>query len=147
MPKKILVPTDGSECSRRALHTAIDYAKLLDSEVEMLCVVDAVPELFGSELLSTDILDTAYAFKDIDVESIGCRVFDFVLEGADTSGVKLTQKIRKGHPATEIIGAIDDGFNLVVIGIKGHGKLGGTLTGSVTRRVLVDAPCPVLVVK
>jgi nucleotide-binding universal stress UspA family protein len=142
MSKKILVPTDGSTCSRRALQTAMEYAKLLDSEIEMLCVVETSPDLLGS-----DFLNSVETFQDIDVDAIGQKVFDFVLEGVDTTGVKLTRNVIKGHPATEIIGKVDDGFGLVVIGIKGHGKLGGTLTGSVTRRVLVGAPCPVLVVK
>lgn len=40
MTQKILVPHDGSEMSDRALNKAIEFAKLLNSEIIILHILD-----------------------------------------------------------------------------------------------------------
>ena len=38
--EKIMVPTDGSEFSRRALKTALEFARKFNAEVELLFVMN-----------------------------------------------------------------------------------------------------------
>jgi nucleotide-binding universal stress UspA family protein len=42
---------------------------------------------------------------------------------------------------------MDDGFDIIIIGSKGMGGGKSWILGSVSRKVIEDAPCPVLVVK
>jgi nucleotide-binding universal stress UspA family protein len=53
-----------------------------------------------------------------------------------------------GDEATEIVRlAVDEGFDLIVMGTHGRTGLSRLLMGSVAEQVLRRAPCPVLTVK
>jgi nucleotide-binding universal stress UspA family protein len=141
MIKKILVATDASEYSQRALEKAIEYAKKFQSEI-ILIHVFTQPRSYGT---FTGLPTIEYS--EDEVNQIGKKIFDITLEGIDTSGVNIEKKTVIGHPATSILKEINEEVDLVVMGSKGHGPLSGTLIGSVTQRVLGLAPCSVLVVK
>lgn len=56
--------------------------------------------------------------------------------------------VKLGHPVDVILEQVDDtGCDLVVMGAHGHGMLGDTMMGSVSRRVLRRCKKPVLVVR
>ncbi|KUG03442.1 uspa [hydrocarbon metagenome] len=78
---------------------------------------------------------------------MGEQILNATLKGIDVSQVIVSKKTVTGYPASEIIDEIKRGFDLVVMGSRGHRPLVGAVLGSVTQRVLADAPCPVLVVK
>ena len=52
-----------------------------------------------------------------------------------------------GDPATELLGACEEDVDLLVLGSRGYGPLTRVLLGSVSRKVIRDAPCPVLAVR
>jgi nucleotide-binding universal stress UspA family protein len=52
-----------------------------------------------------------------------------------------------GDPATELTRECAEGVDLLVVGSRGYGPLARVLLGSVSRKVVEDAPCPVLVVR
>jgi nucleotide-binding universal stress UspA family protein len=55
---------------------------------------------------------------------------------------------REGHPDREIVAEAKEGkYDLVVVGCRGHKGWKGVLMGSVSAKVVAEAPCPVLVVK
>jgi nucleotide-binding universal stress UspA family protein len=62
-------------------------------------------------------------------------------------GVELDVDVRPGHPA-ELISrvAADGGYDLVVLGHRGH-FLRDHLLGSTADRVAEQAPCPVMIVR
>ena len=142
MFKRILVTTDASEYSRRALSTAIGIAKQFQSEIELVHVIATPYPLYGDIISGT----TAFLSKE-QVQMLGNRVFEATLTGLDTGQVKIHKKIRQGLPAPSILAEIKRDFDLVVIGSRGYGPVAGIFVGSVTQRVLADCPCPVLVVK
>ena len=141
MIKRILVATDASEYSRHALSTAVEYAKQFNAEIELIHVVTqptmAYPDLAGNFLL----------FSDEQIAEIGKDVLDATLKGIDVGQVPITRKVISGYPATAILDELRRDIELVVMGPKGHGPIASVFVGSVTQRVLADAPCPVLVVK
>jgi nucleotide-binding universal stress UspA family protein len=64
------------------------------------------------------------------------------------AGVPATAKIRRGETAAELIAeAREFEADLVIVGSRGIGGLARLLLGSVARRVLLHAPCSVLVVR
>lgn len=55
-------------------------------------------------------------------------------------------KITQGDPADEIVDeATDGGYQLVVVGTHGRGRLGRLVLGSVSSAVAERAPCPVVI--
>lgn len=141
MIKRILVATDASEYSRHALSAAIEYAKQFQAEIELLHVVSqpsiGYPELSGY----------FFAYSEEQVNEIGKQILDETLKGIDIGQVKISRKVVSGYPQTAILDEIKRDIDLVIMGTRGHSPIGGALIGSVTQRILAEAPCPVLVVK
>jgi nucleotide-binding universal stress UspA family protein len=61
--------------------------------------------------------------------------------------VDYVREVIHGHPADSLIEhARTGGFDLLVVGRKGHSALERFLLGSVTLKLAAHAPCPLLVV-
>lgn len=142
MVNRILVPTDGSEYSRKALSIALEYAKVFQADIELLHVVSQPP----THMYDFTVKEY-YPLSEEQVAEIGARVFDTTLKGFDASGTKINKKVVTGYPAVEILYEIKRDIDLVIIGSRGHRPLAGALIGSVAQRVMAEAPCPVMVVK
>jgi len=132
---KILVTVDGSENSKRAGDYAIKMGQELSADVIALHIVPA-GKYFPEQNLEKGIRhDYAY--------------LDKISEQSDSAGVDLKTAIIKAKSSvvdeiTEY--AEKENIDLIVIGIRSISEfrfmLGSTATG-----VVVNAPCPVLVVK
>ncbi|MCR6546903.1 universal stress protein [Dehalobacterium formicoaceticum] len=140
MLKKILVPTDGSEYSQRALLMAIDLGRQLQAEVILLHVA-ATPEALGY-VLSKD----AAVVQDQYVNSEA--VLATTMKDIDLEGVQLVTKKKPGHAAQEILNEIvDQDIDLIVMGMRGYSPIAASLMGSVSQKVLTKTKKPVLLVK
>lgn len=74
---------------------------------------------------------------------------DDVLErGIEALGAGVAAEGRKldGPPATTLAEACEDGIDLLVAGSRGYGPMLRVLLGSVSSRLIAEAPCPVMVV-
>ena len=140
MYKRILVPTDVSEASRKALLTALQLAKQFNSEVELFHVTYN-PEAYWGYTVSYGIV-----MSQEQIEQSGEAALEAALTGIDVGDIHFEKKHISGHPAAAIIEEAKRDFDLVVMGSHGHGPLGAVL-GSVTQRVLAHTHCPVLVVR
>jgi len=141
MYKRILVPTDGSESSRRALIAALEFAKKFNSEVELFHVTPTSEAYYGYHMGFNNIISQDQSNKN------GELALEITLKGIDIGGVHLSKKHVSGHAVSGILDEIRREFDLVVMGTTGHGALTGAIIGSVTQRVLPQSPCPVLIVK
>lgn len=66
---------------------------------------------------------------------------------AADAGIAAETIARHGRPAHEIVSvARERGVRLIVVGSHGYGPIEGVILGSVSRGVVAQAPCPVLVV-
>lgn len=140
--KKILVPTDASDYSRRALETALKLARSLQAEVELLHV-SYTPQSYLGYTISYGITVTQEQLDENGEMAIEATLLD-----TDTSGVVLTKKVESGHPVAVILEEIKKGnFELVVMGSHGYGMIPGSLLGSISQRILQRSNCPVLIVK
>lgn len=136
MFKKILVPTDSSEFSRKALRMALDLAKTHGSEIELITVQQAV-----------HYYDIAITMTDEELIAHGKRILKITTQDlpVDTT---LKEKVIIGTPVLAILEEIEkEDIDLVIMGQHGYGAITGTIMGSVSLRVLHRTKCPVLIVK
>lgn len=142
MYKKILVPTDASEYSKRALTTALELARVFDAEIELLHVT-FTPQAYWGYALSYGI-----TVSQEELNRNGEAALEATLAGLEIGQVSLKRKLKSGHPVNEIIKEIGkEQVELVVMGSHGYGPIMGSVLGSVSQRVLQRAECPVLIVK
>jgi len=140
--KKILVPTDASEYSRRALKVAVELAQTFQAEV-LLLHVSYTPQAYWGYTISYGITVT----QD-QLDQNGELALEATLIGIDCSQVVIKKKVESGHPVTVILDQIkEEAIDLVVMGSHGYGAITGSVLGSVSQRVLQRASCPVLIIK
>jgi nucleotide-binding universal stress UspA family protein len=139
--KRILVTTDFSAESKRALPYAAAIAKRLGSEVALLNVVEPPPRLSGLEsvvLLQTGDAAVGRVYGGLD--ALARRTFK--------TGTRVKTHVHTGKPFREIVNAARElDANLVIMATHGYGGLKHTFLGSTTERVIRHAPCPVLAVR
>lgn len=137
MFNKILVAIDGSQPASRALDTAVELARRCNAS---LCLLHAFPHV-------SDLLGTPEYERLIETRSVIGRA---LLESARTQvGDRAPCEVQliEGPAAQAIIRvAEEEGFDLIVVGSRGHSQLGGLLLGSVSNTVAQRAKCPVLIV-
>ncbi|KJR49229.1 UspA domain protein [Desulfosporosinus sp. I2] len=142
MYKRIMVPTDASEYSRRAFLTALELARKFQAEVVLLFVT-YTPEAYWG-------YNPAYTIEisQEQIEETGEQTLMATLEGIEVGDVPLKKKKIQGHPSTVILEEIsNENIDLVVMGSHGYGPIAGAVLGSVSQRVLRKSTCPVLIVK
>jgi Universal stress protein UspA and related nucleotide-binding proteins len=142
MYKKILVPTDASEYSRRALKIALEMARTFHAEVELLFVT-YIPEAYWGYATAS-----SFVVSPEQIEQGAELALEASLEGMDVTGVPVKKEKKQGHPANIIVEEIEnENIDMVVMGSHGYGPIAGSVLGSVSQRVLHRAECPVLIVK
>lgn len=145
--RHILVPTDGSERSLRALNEAVELAQALGSHLTLLHVIGPAPmPLVGmGDQLDARTLEALIAVAQSESD----RILDEGLKVAHSRGVAATSEQVRGDPPHGAIVATAQRLTCDLIVMASHGRRGmvGLLLGSETQRVLVQAPCPVLVIR
>ena len=142
MYERILVPTDGDEQSLAAARHAVELAGVHGATVDAVYVADTEPS--WTAVSKGEVRET---LREVQREA-GVQALDAVETLADGGTVTLRTELREGTPDEEILAAIDDHDpDLVVMGTHGHSGIRRRLLGSVTERIVRDAPVPVLTVK
>ncbi|WP_458207968.1 universal stress protein [Haladaptatus sp. NG-SE-30] len=136
MYENVLVPTDGSEGSDRAIELAIDLAKTYDAALHTLYVIDANTLSSGDEFGS--VISS--------LEESAQNAIDEVVEMAEEGGVRTTEAyFARGIPHKAILDYADDhDIEIIVMGTHGRTGLDRYLLGSVTEKVVRTADVPVL---
>ena len=144
MFKRILVPTDGSELSGRAVTTAIALAKSVGAEIVTLCVKEPFPYGAVAEMQPTPPQE----FFDAQ-ERIATRHVAAVAEACAAAGVPCQALTVEGlHPWESIIEhAKKMGCDLLVMASHGRRGVSALLLGSETQKVLTHSTIPVLIVR
>jgi nucleotide-binding universal stress UspA family protein len=147
MYRRILVATDGSTLSKKAVKSAIELAGAVDAELVALYVVPRYPVSYfeGGVTVSTeDIARTEKQWADK-----GQAVVDAVREAAQAAGVKAKASISRSDLVAESILATvkKNKCDLVVMASHGRKGLKRILLGSETQHVLTHSTVPVLVLR
>jgi nucleotide-binding universal stress UspA family protein len=141
--KRILFPTDFSDCSSEAKKYACTLTEQFDAELHVLHVV---PRLVGFEprIFSPGDLK---AYQDSMTKQAQDQLAS-VLDSDWRSAHRVVTELRQGTPFVEIVRYSKE-TNIDVIVISTHGRTGipHMLLGSVAEKVVRKAPCPVLTVR
>ena len=144
MFNRILVPTDGSDITAKAVDAGIKLAKSVGAQLYTICVKEPFPYSAISEMQPVPPQD----FFDAQDRIATKRVHD-VVDLAHAAGVKCQAHTVEGlHPWEAII---DHARHLEcdLLVMASHGRRGVTalLLGSETQKVLTHSTIPVLVVR
>ena len=143
MFKHILVPTDGTPFSDKAIEMALNVAKLSGASVSIMTA--SVPfHVLTTETLSLSDTKESYA---VDAKKRGEERLKFGLDRAKASAVSAdSEHVFNDHPYEAIIDmAIKKGCDLIVMASHGRRGVAGLLIGSETIKVLTHSKTPVLV--
>jgi nucleotide-binding universal stress UspA family protein len=143
MLKKILVPTDGSELSVKAIDGAIDVAKRVGATLVGLTVTDPYPYAPLTEYAPTE----SYDHYETRVKQEAVTRLAVLQEAAKKAGVAVETEVRSSISPYDAIIAAAKERNCDTIFMASHGRRGlsGLLLGSETHKVLTHSTIPVLV--
>ena len=133
---KILVPTDYSQCSIRALKHAITLARGSEGTLLILHVTEHRSERYPAMTNSHD--DPLRQDVILLLESLK----------QSTPALAFEERRVEGVPVTAILNlARDENVDMIVMGTSGRTGIRRMLMGSVAEEVCRRAPCPVLTLK
>lgn len=147
---KILIATDGSEYSRKAVEKCCQIiADEGRTDVKIISAVDRVTPIAAEPF---GISNQYYAEIETDLVN---QAQNAVNEAANIIGEKCAGKdvsaeteVFKGNVKEAIVDeAKNFGADLIIVGSHGYGFLNRMLLGSVSDFVIHHAPCSVLVVR
>ena len=143
MFKRILLPTDGSEQSQRAILAGISFAKELGAEVVGLTVIPK----FHTFTYKAEMLEESKEEYAADSQQRAARYLEFIQDAAREAGVDCRLEQAVSDDPYEMIAstARDRQCDLIVMGSHGRRGIKGVLLGSETQKVLVHSSVPVLV--
>lgn len=140
--KSILVPTDFSAPSKKALDYAVPFAEQFGAKLILLHVVEPVA--------TPDFANSFPLMMESDKLLAACNAQLQSLVKQSAIDPKLVEKtlVRQGrsfHEITDAAGTLK--ADLTIISTHGYTGLKHALLGSTAERVVRHAPCPVLVVR
>jgi|SRR5271166_56077 len=147
MFKNILVPTDGSKLSQKAVAEALEIAKVSGAK---LIALHVYPQFSGSPYgtfgPSEDILAEAHTQHR---KAAAAKLFAGIKKLADAAGVEVdAQDVESDDVYRQII-AVAKRKKCDLICMASHGRRGlaGIVLGSETHKVLTHSTIPVLVLR
>ena len=141
----LLVPTDGSQLSDKAVERAISFAKEAKAQLTFFFVTpDETTSIYGDAALLRSI-DPQLVTRTINQRIH--NVLDKAQLAAEAAGVSCqVLSAVSNEPFEAIIAtAINSGCDLILMASHGHRGVKGLLLGSQTQKVLTHSTIPVLV--
>ena len=148
---RILVPHDGSEMSDKALDEATRFAKIFNSKIILLYVVDesfVPPSVLLSFIRERTSLKEAKAGLFGVLKTGAEKMLRDRMEKIKRKGIDANVEIAIGSPSNEIVKrAKSERVDIIIMGSRKFKSLGKLKAlGSVARRVAEISVCPVMLV-
>jgi len=138
--KRILLPTDFSECSKNALKYASEIAGKIDARVTLIHVIDP-PFNFPSNI--DGVIDYLQENAEQHLENMKEKVSEY----QPKKKIKVDTKIRIGKPISQILEAISDlKIDLVILGSATQNPARKVIFGSVSTDVMLRSNKPVIAI-
>jgi len=144
MYKRILLPSDGSDVTNKAVQQAVVLAKLTGGELFVLSVKEPFPYSAISEMQPVPPQEFYDAQERIAAQRVASAV-----QAAQAAGVTCHgHTVEALHPWEAILDhAGTQNCDLIVMASHGRRGVAALLLGSETQRVLIHSKLPVLVVR
>lgn len=140
---RILLAMDGSDQSYEAAR-ALAYL----SPVQQVIILHAldVPKP-AYPMMTPELTQELYATVERGMKEDGERLLERAVSILPLHAGSTTKRLEVGKPADTILAAAErERADLIVLGARGRGLVQEVLLGSVSHRVITQAPCPTLVV-
>jgi nucleotide-binding universal stress UspA family protein len=136
--KKVLVPVDFSENSKKVLEAAGYFSGMCQAELNAVFVVQSFDDYSGFFVPHMPVAK----FEEEMVEAAENKMESFLEKHKNVKA-----KVLVGDVAEEIIRyAEGSGMDLIVMGTHGYKGLEKVMFGSVAEKVVRSSPCPVLTI-
>jgi nucleotide-binding universal stress UspA family protein len=143
MFKHVLIPTDGSSLSKKAVRAGIAFAKELGARVTVYHAVEVIPPYADGGFALPSVLEQFEA----GARKQGQKYLDEATKVAQAATVPWESQITK--PETVYRGIIDVAkkkrCDVIFMASHGRGGLASLVLGGVTLRVLAHSKIPVVV--
>ena len=149
MYNRILLPTDGSKNSEKAIEHALTIAEYEDAEIIILNVVDSV---YLTGLPEEDLITKSEIILEEESKKLTSRVKSIINEiekekGEEGKEIKMRTLTIEGNAADVILKISEkEDIDLIVIASSGKHMLDRFLLGSVTEKTVRHSKVPILVI-
>jgi nucleotide-binding universal stress UspA family protein len=136
--KKILVPVDYSENSKKILEAAGYFSTKCQAQLHVVFVVQSFDDYSGFFVPHMPVAK----FEEEMVQAAEEKMEKFL-----AAHKKIQAKVLVGDVAEEIIRhAEESGMDMIIMGTHGYKGLEKVMFGSVAEKVVRSSPCPVLTI-
>lgn len=143
MYEKILVPIDGSKPSLNALKHAVNLAKIHNSQINIISVIEELKLPFGAEYR----LWANQSHQELIRTSLESINKEIVSIHENEPHIRIDSDIIEGNPGRMIIQESEKGgYDLIVMGKRGMGVVEELIMGNITLKVINKSKIPVTVV-
>jgi nucleotide-binding universal stress UspA family protein len=136
---KVLVATDGSDASMKAVNRALELVERLGAQVTLMSVA----------YYAKDDFDDMPPYIQDKLEAEGVAALKKAKAVFDAKGIPVETVLEAGLvPANNIIRRAEEGkFDRIIMGSTGLTGLKRALMGSTAAKVVAHAPCEVTIVR
>jgi nucleotide-binding universal stress UspA family protein len=139
----ILAPTDFSEYSKKAVASALEWAKKFAAKLSILHVIELPPypvEGYAPPSLTATFLE--------DLERQASQELAQIVPEAESAGVEVARLVTVGSPYRKIVDMAEaEQVDLIVMATAGRTGISHLVMGSIAERVVRTASCPVLTIR
>ena len=141
--RKILVPIDFSDYSKKALHYAVPFARQFNATIYLLYVVE--PTIYPADFSFGQI---GMPNVENELRTKGEQELQELITNEIKGAVPSEAFVKVGLPFVEVVSfAKDEKIELIIVATHGHSGVEHVLFGSTAEKIVRKAPCPVLVVR
>ena len=151
--RKIMIATDGSDCSMLAASKGIELARLSGGTVYAVYVVSTaylypMSGDYSSSMGMNPNWESMYEAMYDALKKQGQQAVNYVKGLGERKGINVESVLLEGHPADELIRyAEGEKMDIVIMGTLGKTGLDRLLLGSVAGNLVRHSKVPVMVVR
>lgn len=140
---KILIPTDFSENSKKAISYGIEFSKIFNSELYLIFVIE--PTFYPSDLGLSQV--PLYPINT-EINQKAEEKLMKLAEEFNTTNIKFNYIVKTGKPFIEIIQTAEElKVDLIIISTHGHSGFEQIIFGSTAEKVVRKSSVPVLTIR